>query len=283
MQKYFKAKNDAMFKAIFCNENNRDLLTRLLEDILGTKVTIKKVSVPELIKKNIYVKGKTLDVLVKTDSEEINIEVNSYSNKVLRRRNASYIFSRYANNVEVGSSYLKMPKFIQVNLTSETDSGIPDVAKYTLLDPNTCELYIDNLIIYEFNLPKIKETCYNKNNKHKFIALLDANKEELTKLSNGDKLMEKFKSEVDKLNSDDKFVKFLSDEKETELLINTYRDEGYDKGLEKGIEQGVEQGIEQGTLEEKQKIAREMLKDNIDINTICKYTKLGKKEIEALI
>ena len=234
MQKYFKAKNDAMFKAIFCNENNRDLLTRLLEDILDTKVTIKKVSVPELIKKNIYVKGKTLDVLVETDSEEINIEVNSYSNKVLRRRNASYIFNRYSNNVEVGSSYLKMPKFIQVNLTSETDSDIPDVAKYTLLDSNTFELYIDNLIIYEFNLPKIKETCYNKNNKHKFIALLDANKEELAKLSNGDKLMEKFKSEVDRLNSDDKFVKFLSDEKETELLINTYRDEGYDKGLEKG-------------------------------------------------
>ena len=283
MQKYFKAKNDAMFKAIFCNENNRDLLTRLLEDILDTRIIIKKVSVPELIKKNIYVKGKTLDVLVETDSEEINIEVNSYSNKVLRRRNASYIFSRYANNVEVGSSYLKMPKFIQVNLTSETDSDIPDVAKYTLIDKNTFEQYIDNLIIYEFNLPKIKETCYNKNNKHKFIALLDANKEELTKLSNGDKLMEKFKSEVDKLNSDDKFVKFLSDEKEVELLINTYRDEGYDKGLEKGIEQGVEQGIEQGTLEEKQKIAREMLKDNIDINTICKYTKLSKKEIEALM
>ena len=144
-----------------------------------------------------------------------------------------------------------MPKFIQVNLTSETDSDIPDVAKYTLIDKNTFEQYIDNLIIYEFNLPKIKETCYNKNNKHKFIALLDANKEELTKLSNGDKLMEKFKSEVDKLNSDDKFVKFLSDEKETELLINTYRDEGYDKGLEKGIEQGEISGI--------RKTAREML------------------------
>ena len=270
MQKYFKAKNDAMFKAIFCNENNRDLLTRLLEDILDTKVTIKKISVPELIKKNIYVKGKTLDVLVETDSEEINIEVNSYSNKVLRRRNASYIFNRYANNVEVGSSYLKMPKFIQVNLTSETDSGIPDVAKYTLLDKNTFEQYIDNLIIYEFNLPKIKETCYNKNSKHKFIALLDANKEELIKLSNGDKLMEKFKSEVDNLNSDDKFVKFLSDEKETELLINTYRDEGYDKGLEKG------------TLQEKQKIAREMLNRDMNISLISELTKLSKEEIETL-
>ena len=30
MQKYFKAKNDAMFKAIFFKEDNRDLLTRLL-------------------------------------------------------------------------------------------------------------------------------------------------------------------------------------------------------------------------------------------------------------
>ena len=94
-----------------------------------------------MIKKNIYVKGKTLDVLVETDTEEINIEVNSYSNKTLRRRNASYIFNRYANNVEVGSSIPKMSKFIQVNLTSEIDSGIPDVAKYTLLDPNTYKPY----------------------------------------------------------------------------------------------------------------------------------------------
>ena len=108
--------------------------------------------------------------------------------------------------------------------------------------------------------------CYNKNSKYKFIALLDANKEELIKLSNGDKLMEKFKSEVDKLNSDDKFVKFLSDEKETELLINTYRDEGYDKG----------------TLQEKQKIAREMLNEELPISVISKCTKLSKEEIEAL-
>ena len=34
-----------------------------------------------------------------------------------------------------------MPKFIQVNLTSEIDSDISDVAKYTLLDPNTNKPY----------------------------------------------------------------------------------------------------------------------------------------------
>ena len=64
-----------------------------------------------------------------------------------------------------------------MNLTSETDSHIPDVAKYTLLDSNTNEQYIDNLIIYKFNLPKIKEIFYTKDSKHKFMALLDVNKE----------------------------------------------------------------------------------------------------------
>ena len=59
----------------------------------------------------------------------------------MRRRNASYIFNRYSNNVEVELSIPKMPKFIQVKLTSEIDSGIPDVAKYTLLDPNTNKPY----------------------------------------------------------------------------------------------------------------------------------------------
>mgnify|MGYP003535307180 CR=1 FL=1 len=86
--------------------------------------------------------------------------------------------------------------------------------------------------------------------------------------------MEKFKSEVDKLNSDDKFVKFLSDEKEVELLINTYRDEGYDKGLEKGIKQGEISGI--------RKTAKEMLNEELPISVISKCTKLSKEEIEAL-
>ena len=72
------------------------------------------------------------------------------------------------------------------------------------------------------------------------------------------------------MNGDENFVKFLSDEKETELLINTYRDEGYDKGLEKG------------TLQEKQKIAREMLNEELPISVISKCTKLSKEEIEAL-
>ena len=289
-KKFYKAKNDSMFKAIFCNENNRDLLERLIEDTIKMKVKIKRVKAPELLKKNIYVKGKTLDVLVSTDIGEINVEVNTYSDYELHRRNASYIFSRYSDSIEVGNSYQQMEKFIQINLTSNSDEDIPLVGMYTLMDDKTKIKYIDNLIIYEFNVPKIKTSCYNGSNEYNFVALLDADKEELENMCRGDNMMKKLKEEVENLNNDDEFVKFLSDEDEERLLKNTFIEKGYEKGLndgvergiKQGIERGIEKGIEQGSIKEKKNIALNMLNQNMDINLISNVTSLTKEEISDL-
>ena len=134
MNKFYKANNDIMFKAIFCKEENRELLKRLLEETLKEKVEIVSVSVPELIKKNIYEKGKTLDVLVRSQGMEINIEVNTYYNLELHRRNASYIFKRYSELTRVGTSYQSMPRVIQINLTSEINNNLPMVSIYEMYD-----------------------------------------------------------------------------------------------------------------------------------------------------
>ena len=45
-----------------------------------------------------------------------------------------------------------------------------------------------------------------------------------------------------------------------------------------GIEQGIIEGIKQTKIE----TAKNMLKDNLDIKTICKYTSLSKEEVESL-
>ena len=66
-KKFYKGKTDAMFKAIFCDSKNKDLLERLLSEATGKKLEVISIKSPELIKSNIYVKGKTMDVLVKTD------------------------------------------------------------------------------------------------------------------------------------------------------------------------------------------------------------------------
>ena len=49
-----------------------------------------------------------------------------------------------------------------------------------------------------------------------------------------------------------------------------------------GIREGIKEGISKGISKAKLEIAKEMLKEKIDINKICKCTKLSKDEIEKI-
>lgn len=269
MNKFYKANNDIMFKAIFCKEENRGLLKRLLEETLKENIEIISVNVPELVRKNIYEKGKTLDVLVKSNGVEINIEVNTYYNLELHRRNASYIFKRYSELTRVGNSYQSMPRVIQINLTSEKNDKLPMVSIYEMYDKTNKILYIDNLKIYEFNLPKIKDECYNKTKEYGLLRMLDCNLEELQNIK-GDETMDKLKKEIETLNKDEEFVKFMSDEEEARLLKNTF------------IEIGYKEGINEGKKESNLNIARNMIKDNMPDVIIKKYTGVTDEEIKSL-
>ena len=60
------------------------------------------------------------------------------------------------------------------------------------------------------------------------------------------------------------------------------RRKGIKEGIEKGIEEGVEKGMEKGKKEEKIKIAKISLKQNIDIATIAMITNLTIEEIANL-
>ena len=57
---------------------------------------------------------------------------------------------------------------------------------------------------------------------------------------------------------------------------------GMEKGIEKGIKQGIEQGLREGEHAKTIEIAKEMLKENIDINVISKVTNLSISEINSL-
>ena len=274
-RKFYKAKTDAMFKKIFCDPKNKDLLERLLSEATGKKLEVIAVKSPELLKKNVYVKGKTMDVLVKTDEGEANIEINSYSNNYLHRRNLAYICNRYANGLEVGMGHQEMKNFIQINLTSETEKTLPPYEKYVLRGDISKQKYVNNLVIYEFNLPKLKDACYNK---YRFISLLDAEEDELKKMCEGDRLMKKLESEVNRLNEDLEFVQLMTDEEENEALRKTYINQGYEQGVEHGIEQGIEQGEKNKTID----ISKNMLKKGIDVDTISEVTNLSADEINDL-
>ena len=55
MKEFYKISRDAMFKSIFCKEENWVLLERLIEEVINEKVEIINLSVPELPKDRIYI------------------------------------------------------------------------------------------------------------------------------------------------------------------------------------------------------------------------------------
>lgn len=68
------------------------------------------------------------------------------------------------------------------------------------------------------------------------------------------------------MNKNEKFTWFLSAEEDAEKVHNTL------------MNNAKEDGAKQKEIE----IAKNMLKDNIKIDTIIKYTGLTKKEVESL-
>ncbi len=79
------------------------------------------------------------------------------------------------------------------------------------------------------------------------------------------------KEKVYILNADDTIIRTISREDEIKI-----------RALDIGKEEGIKEGIREGHKQEQMKIAKEMLKENMDVKTIAKITKLSIEQIEDL-
>lgn len=102
------------------------------------------------------------------------------------------------------------------------------------------------------------------------MAALDLEGNELDKICEGDKYMELFEKEVKRLNENQKFTAFMSDEEEAEKLRKTLISEAKTEGINEGA---TKRGIE---------IARNLLKQKVSLEIIMEATGLSKTEIEKL-
>ena len=115
------------------------------------------------------------------------------------------------------------------------------------------------------------------NSKYFHVAMLALNKEELKRLgTNGDKIMEEFVKSVKVINNDSDFIEFMSKEEDEEKTRNTY----FTNGREEGYINGEKQGIEVGDKNVRMETAKNMLNDNLPIDTTIKYTGLSKKKLK---
>ena len=88
-RKYYTARYEKMFKAIFVSDD-KELIDALLSDCLGEEVHVIKFLNTELGVKKADERGKRLDCLVKAKDKYINIEINTNFGKVIKVRNFNY-------------------------------------------------------------------------------------------------------------------------------------------------------------------------------------------------
>ena len=271
---------DFVFEAIFTKKDNIDILESFLscyfdvdiKDIRG-KVKILPRELELESKKD---KNKQIDLLLELDNETINIELNNYGSDGIINRNIVYACNIHSRSFEYEvDDYTKSKKTIQINLNTKQKNE--ELKERYLLRNEKGKILSENLEIDNLDMELGRKICYTdySNKLARWCMVLTSRTEEEFRKYLGDDLIEKetkskLVDETLKYTNDNDVVALYFEKSKEELEKNTLIVEAEQKGRE--------QGIKNRNIE----IAKNMIKENIDIDIISKITGLTKEEIEKL-
>ena len=242
---------------------------------------------------------KTVDILISLDDKiYIDIEMNRSKFQNIYLRNLEYLKKLSTMLWKQGEDIqnLKEKKVIQINLNANEKEKAPDdiIASCGLL---TGYIYDVNGLVFSKNLEENHYLYYNEGVRRKDViwltALTSKTFTELYKLIS--QVLEKsvalkFMEDVVDMSKDefilhewekDKFDELVKIN-ELESAINEGKAIGFEDGKAAGFEDGEKSGIIKGTNKRNIEIAKNMLKENIDIKTISKVTGLRVEDIQSI-
>lgn len=242
---------------------------------------------------------KTVDILISLDDKiYIDIEMNRSKFQNIYLRNLEYLKKLSTMLWKEGEDIqnLKEKKVIQINLNANEKEKAPDdiIASCGLL---TGYIYDVNGLVFSKNLEENHYLYYNEGVRRKDViwltALTSKTFTELYKLIS--QVLEKsvalkFMEDVVDMSKDefilhewekDKFDELVKTN-ELESAINEGKAIGFEDGKAAGFEDGEKSGIIKGTNKRNIEIAKNMLKENIDIKTISKVTGLRVEDIQNI-
>ena len=282
--------NDYIFKKLFGEEKDKIILISFLNALFKEYdflPYIEDVSIKnsETTKSYDVEKQSRLDIKAKIDNETyIDIEMQNRSYFDLIDRGIYYCSKILAEETVKGRNY-KYPKVVSVwVINDELDSDHPhfkrknpiEVDQHITIPGAIDKDYIltsDKVTIVYIYLKKFKDGLYHEEieNWLKFVN----NYENYNTYDAG---ISKAKEKLSKLRYDDETLTVIKSIEEKEMDNEAAKYNSHQKGLEEGEKKGIEKGLKEGKIE----IARNMLKDNVDINIISKYSGLSVEEITLL-
>ncbi|QMV45857.1 Rpn family recombination-promoting nuclease/putative transposase [Wolbachia pipientis] len=299
LSKFLDPKNDFAFRRIFGSVNNKDILIHFLNDILGlTGVDqiedvsfLSPIQDPDIASQ----KQSIVDVLC-TDSAgtQLIIEMQVVKTTGFEKRAQYYAAKAYSSQAHKGDQYqdLKGVIFIAIADFILFPNKLAYKSDHVTFDKITYEHDLKDFSFTFIELPKFNKTKEDQlsNIVEKWIYFFkyadETSEEDLQKIIGSDVIIGRAYDVLNQYNWS-KEERFAYDQ--TKKHIDDYlssiqqgKIEGKIEGIKIGEEKGRKEGREEGKIEGKIEVAKTMLANNIDINTIVKCTGLSISEIEEL-
>ena len=274
-----KPTNDYVFKRIFGQKKNSDILKDLLQAILPNW-NIKNVEPRQEVQlETDFITDKVcrLDILATLDDgTKVDIEMQMRNYNDIEARSLFYTTREYHQSLENGQDYIEIPKSIGIwisNFNVFNDEG-PFHEIVRLRRDYENQIFTDKIEMHYLQLPKFKQKCKRISNKlEEWLTFISfENMEELKMIEN--EKVKKTEEELEYLSGDEaeRRIAYLRETAEIDRKF----------AMTAARDQGRAEGRSEGKIEEKIEIAKKMLAEEMDINLIIKITGLTKDEIEKL-
>lgn len=211
---FYSCKYDKVFKEVFLNPDNKDILKALLEFTLKTKIDDIKTDMTDVLGKNFTLNDNKTDIILESGNKIINIEIIPQDTNNTRMRNTALLFKLYKTLIFTEGYATK--DFIQINFSWGIKDDI-NIDRFKLInnhDKN--DVYVDNLLIIHININNIMKSWYENNqkeiDKYKYYIMLGLNDKELDKMNTDDEIVNKYKQAIKEVNKDTEFIEYISKE-----------------------------------------------------------------------
>ncbi|WP_425384562.1 Rpn family recombination-promoting nuclease/putative transposase [Wolbachia endosymbiont (group A) of Cerceris ruficornis] len=290
LSKFLDPRNDLCFKKIFGTEKNKNILIHFLNDILGfTEINaiqevefLSTIMDPEVASD----KQSIVDVLCKDSHGNRYIaEMQLARDKGFEKRAQLYAAKAYSRQLDKSGNYIDLKKvfFIAISNCNLLPEEVGYISTHNIRDIKTNGHYLKDFQFIFIELPKFSKSkveqlesiverwCFF------FKYAEETTEEDLKEIAEKAPIIKLAYDELDKFRWNEKdlvaYEERIMDLRKEEAILE-YR-------LDLAEEKGIQKGIEKGKIEGKIEVAKAMLANNVDVNTIVKFTGLSISEIEG--
>ena len=274
--------DDYIFKRVFAFEGNESVLKDLLEAILRKNIKNVTIKNPEIIPYEREDKRGLLDIKAETDDGTVlDIEMQMEDKKNIEERGTLYLANMITSQLQVGDDYTTLKKSIVIFITNYNflkRNSYHSIGKIKF-DKTLKEEYVDMgyktedeevskyIEFHYIELPKYKKKTQSEFTKlDQWMCVFTNRKGEMMLAEKENKEIKKAMNTLDYISADPR-----ERERHNSIIMSEYNRLTSEQNF-------FEAGKEEGIIE----TAKEMLKEDIPIETIEKVTKLSREEIEKL-